>query len=257
MKQFALIISAICILIASTVEAQTIDDQLNNYTLENIQDKIQSALFSDFGASKPIELTKIYSDLNKLYAQKESNIIAYWSAYTQHYIAILHLKTGDKAKSELFTTQAVDLLESLEEKGVEEYALLSMIQGFSTTFAGASIVSVGMDISKNSETALSLDSENLRANLIAGICDFHTPKMFGGGKNAEKYFLKAISVPAQTLPNKQLPSWGKEEAYQYLIEFYIKEKEREKASKFLDEALNLYPDSYQINQLQSSVDKLK
>jgi len=95
-----------------------------------------------------------------------------------------------------------------------------------------------------------LDSTNVRAYFVYGSNDFYTPEQYGGGKEAEKYLLKAISMPTQKEKNNILPSWGKEEAYEILIRLYIKKENWDLAEKYFHEGIEEFPDSYSINQLK-------
>ena len=115
---------------------------------------------------------------------------------------------------------------------------------------------ISSSIKKNLKKAIAIDSTNLRAYYVYASNDFHTPEKYGGGKEAEKYLLKAISLPSQKIKNDYLPSWGKEESYEMLIKLYIKKEKWDLAKKYFQEGIAAYPESYTINQLASKlVDK--
>ena len=82
---------------------------------------------------------------------------------------------------------------------------------------------------------------------------FHTPKKYGGGKETEEYLLKAISLPIQKVKNDYLPSWGKEEAFEMLIKFYIKNEKWDLAKKYYKKGIAAFPKSYTISQLATKL----
>jgi uncharacterized protein HemY len=93
----------------------------------------------------------------------------------------------------------------------------------------------------------------LRAYYVYANNDFRTPEKYGGGKEAETYLLKAVSLPAQMMRNEYLPSWGKEESYEVLIKLYIRQEKWDLAKKYFQEGIKEFPDSYTINQLASKL----
>jgi hypothetical protein len=112
---------------------------------------------------------------------------------------------------------------------------------------------ISEDVNKNVNSAVSLDSTNLRAWYVSASNDFYTPEQYGGGKKAEKYLLKAISLPAQKIKNGYLPSWGKEESYVMLITLYVQNEKWDLAKKYYQEGIAAFPKSYQFNQLASKL----
>ena len=98
-----------------------------------------------------------------------------------------------------------------------------------------------------------MDSTNLRGYYVFASNDFYTPEKYGGGQDAEKYLIKAISLPDQKIKNDYLPSWGKEESYEMLIKLYIKKEKWVLAKKYFQEGNKEYPESYTINQLASKL----
>jgi tetratricopeptide (TPR) repeat protein len=220
--------------------------------LANIQNKIMAAFVQDFMGQTPDTqaLAGLDAQLVDLGKQKPSNLIQYWRAYNHYYQAICYIKKDNKAASEKAINQAIDLLDELRNKNSEDYALLSLAQGFSIQFKGG--MGAGITSAKaktNGEKATSADPNNLRAYFVLGSNDFYTPKQYGGGKKAENYLLKAISLPEQATPNAYLPSWGKDQAYAMLIELYLQKGDKEKAKEHFKTASDLFPDNYQISQL--------
>ena len=64
---------------------------------------------------------------------------------------------------------------------------------------------------------------------------------------------KAIELPANKTGSTYLPSWGKAEAYELLVQFYLKESRNEEAGQVLNTALELFPDNYQLSVLLNKV----
>jgi hypothetical protein len=128
-----------------------------------------------------------------------------------------------------------------------------MLQGFDIQFKGMKAMFISSSIKKNIKKAIAIDSMNLRAYYGYASNDFHTPEKYGGGKEAEAYLLKAVSLSAQKIKNDYLPSWGKEESYEMLIKLYIKKEKWDLAKKYFQEGIVAYPESYTINQLASKL----
>lgn len=149
--------------------------------------------------------------------------------------------------------KGIAVLSAIKHKSVEDYALLSRIQGLYMRYAGIRAVFIFKSMNKNAQTALDMDSNNIRANFVIANNDYFTPKAYGGGKIAEKHFLKAISLPEKNEDKKYWPTWGKDEAYEYLIRFYIDNNRKDDAIKYAKTAKEKYPASYMIQQLYNSL----
>jgi tetratricopeptide (TPR) repeat protein len=198
-------------------------------------------------------LNQISKELENLYQTRKQNLVLYWRAYLQFYSSIYYLKKGDKKTAEKEIDKGINWLKEMKNKNSEDYALLAMLQGFGIQFKGMKAMFISGDIKKNAQTAIALDSTNLRAYYVYASNDFHTPEKYGGGKECEKYLLKAISLPSQKIKNEYLPSWGKEESYEMLIKYYIRKKKWDLAKKYYQEGIKEFPESYVINQLASKL----
>jgi len=224
--------------------------------LVGIQEKIYNAFVQSFMDKNNTDLNLLHEKLENLYSTKKNNIILYWKSYLQFYASIYYLQKGDKETSEKEVGKGIDWLEKMKNKNSEDYALLAMLKGFDIQFKGMKAMFISSSIKKNLKKAIAIDSTNLRAYYVYASNDFHTPEKYGGGKEAEKYLLKAISLPSQKIKNDYLPSWGKEESYEMLIKLYIKKEKWDLAKKYFQEGIAAYPESYTINQLASKlVDK--
>lgn len=221
--------------------------------LSGIQDSIFNAFTVGVMTHDDAALAGIRSRLEILNKSRRNNLVIYWLAYTDYYRTVLYMQTGNVSDAAKAATAGADALKSIRNKTSEEYALLSLLQGLQLQFSGMDAASLAMEMSRNAALALELDQENIRANYACGITDFFTPEAYGGGKAAEKYFLKAISLPAQKVPGKYHPSWGKEESYEYLVRLYVRKGLMDKALEYCDEGLELFPSSAMLNSLKGQL----
>lgn len=233
---------------------QTQVEQVEPETLlVDIQGKVYNAFVQSLMSKENKSLSKLSVELEEMNRVKKQNLILYWRSYLQFYSSIYYLKKGDKKIAEEEIDKGIDWLESLKNKNSEDYALLAMLQGFGIQFKGMKAMFISQDIKKNAKQAIAMDSTNLRAYYVYASNDFYTPEKYGGGKEAEKYLLKAIALPAQKVKNTYLPSWGKEEAFEMLIKLYIKEEKWDLAKKYFQQGIEEFPDSYTINQLAATL----
>lgn len=221
--------------------------------LVDIQGKIYDAFVQSLLSKDNKALSELSNNLDELNKSKKQNLVLYWRSYLQFYSSIYYLKKGDKARAEKEIDKGIDWLEAMENKNSEDYALLAMLQGFGIQFKGMKAMFISGDIKKNLKKAMAIDTTNLRAYYVYASNDFHTPQKYGGGKETEEYLLKAISLPAQKVKNHYLPSWGKEEAFEMLIKFYIKNENWNLAKKYYQEAIATFPESYTISQLATKL----
>lgn len=237
-------------IVSYQVQAQSIQQ---DSLLVGIQEKIYNAFVQSFMGKNNNDLDLLDENLESLYTLKSQNIILYWRSYLQFYSSIYYLQKGDKKVAEKEIEKGIDWLDNMKNKNSEDYALLAMLQGFDIQFKGMKAMFISSSIKKNIKKAIAIDSTNLRAYYVYASNDFHTPEKYGGGKEAEDYLLKAISLPTQKVKNEYLPSWGKEESYEMLIKLYIKKEKWDLAKKYFKEAIAAYPESYTINQLASKL----
>jgi hypothetical protein len=219
--------------------------------LVDIQSKIYNAFVKDRISQTNDALNELSIQLENLYKAKNQNLILYWRSYLKFYSSINYLAKGDNKSAENEINKGIKLIESIEKKYSEDYTLLAMLQSFSIQFNTSNAMYISEDVNKNVNSAVSLDSTNLRAWYVSASNDFYTPEQYGGGKKAEKYLLKAISLPAQKIKNGYLPSWGKEESYVMLITLYVQNEKWDLAKKYYQEGIAAFPKSYQFNQLAS------
>lgn len=226
---------------------------LSDSLLVDIQGKIYNAFVHGLISQKNDELNHLSKELEQLHKEKSQNLIVYWRSYLYFYSSIYYLKIGDKETAEKEIDKGIEWLKDIKRKNSEDYALLAMLQGFGIQFKEMRAMFIGPEANKNAKKAIAIDSTNLRAYYVYANNDLYTPEKYGGGKEAEKYLLKAISLPVQKIKNEYLPSWGKEESYEMLIKLYIKKEKWDLAKKYFQEGIKEYPESYTINQLASKL----
>lgn len=222
--------------------------------LNNIQQKIMTAFTNGKITQSDKDLNSLEQSLLTLNSNKKNSIITYWYSYICYYHSILSFTENDKEKSEETLEKGIKQLNDLSPKNAEHLALLALMESFSIQYAlGIEVPFISKRIKQNAQKALQLDSLNLRAYFVLGSNDFYTPEQYGGGKKAEGYLLKTITLNDQTVANPYLPSWGKNSAYEMLIRLYLNRKQYPEAKKYYQEAIALYPNDYMINKLANEL----
>lgn len=222
--------------------------------LEEAEQKIEQAFSASIVQQQIEPLESVAEELMAHHKNSEDAWSTYWLAFCQYRMAIFQTILGEKEQSEATTTQALELLENWKEKTSEHYALQAMIRSFSIQFssgirAGMISQKVGAELKK----AVKLDDQNLRAYYGLGSSDYYTPEQYGGGKKAEGYLTKAVELDAQYNANPIFPTWGKNEAYEMLVRFYMKKERFEDAKATFQKAVAEFPDDYQIAQLATQL----
>jgi len=220
--------------------------------LHNIQGKIYNAFISDI-SKKTNTLQELKDQLTEIDKGKQNRTLIYWRSYLQFYSTILYSQTGKKAMAQEEVELGMELLNNVSNKSSEEFTLLARLESIALQFAGMNIMSLSKSMNDNIQRALQLEKNNLRANFVYGSIDYYTPVSFGGGKKAEQYLLNAIKLPSQNDHGKYEPTWGKDEAYEMLINLYLKNGEIDKAKFYFEEASTKYPRNFQIMALKEKV----
>lgn len=217
--------------------------------LIDIQGKIINAFIQCRISRSNDALNELSIRMETLYKVKNQDLILYWLAYLKYYSSINYLSKGDNKSAENEVNKGIEMIKSIGKKSSEDFVILAMLESISIQFDISRAMFISEEINNNISSAISLDSTNLRAWYVLASNDFYTPEQYGGGRKAEKYLLKAISLPAQKINNNYLPSWGKEESYEMLIKLYKKNEKWDLAKKYFQEAIIAFPESYTINQL--------
>lgn len=222
--------------------------------LFNIQDKIYNAFVSDISKNTNI-LQRYKGQLAEIDKGQQNRTLLYWQSYLQFYNTILYSQTGEKSKAKEEVELGMEWLNNLPNKSCEGFTLLARLESIALQFAGMNMMSLSKSMTENIQRALQLDKNNIRANFVYGSIDYYTPVSFGGGKKAEHFLLNAIKLPSQNDQGRYAPTWGKDEAYELLINLYLKNGEKDKAKFFFEEASKKYPQNFQIMNLRKEVFK--
>ena len=234
---------------------QVSENQLSvkDSTSNGIQQKIETALNEAF-------ITKNESPLENLEKQLSDNKENdpwnwYWKSYLSFYQTIFYLKTGNKEKAGEYHQKSINILKNKKQKNAEDYALLANNLSLSFVFMKNQMEAMQIDaeIRENLQKGFRLDDNNPRLFFVEGNYNSRIPKEYGGGKNVENSLLKAISLPEPNQNSEHLPTWGKQEAYQRLTEWYISDNEKDKARGLLEKFQQEFPENQYIKRFQSKL----
>lgn len=202
--------------------------------------------------------------LNRIVSELESSsqnqaILVYWKAYAKYKQALAYQALHEKEKSCRKTcakilAEGIQALENKAHKSSEDYALLSIMRNLSIRYAAAlKIPIINRAAKEDAQMAIKADDENIRAYVAAGVQDYFTPALYGGGSKYEQYFLQALDLPDQSVNNPYQPSWGREDAYFYLIIHFYNRGDCNKAKDLLTQALERYPQDSRLLDLAAQM----
>ncbi len=215
---------------------------------QSIQSRIMDAFMSAYLDKNYSEIESIIDELSDSYKNSGKKIFLYWKGYALYYNSVAYLQNREAKKSNKNITEGLELMESIKNKNSEDYALLSLMHSFYRLFAGFAILETTQKCNDCAEKAFELDNNNVRAYYVLANNDLYT-----GGKNIEKYILKALAIKQAKSNDPYLPTWGREESYGLLTSYYIKKKQFDKARKYLDLGLKEFPNSYTLKENQSKL----
>lgn len=225
----------------------TVDVIVNEQDEPGIQSRIMTAFLNSFVVQNNSEMISLIDELSSMYDKSHNSLFLYWKGYALYYNSIIYLKNGDKNKAHEELNKGIDALEAIKTKNSEDYALLSMLHSFSCQFLKfPKVVLASKNADKYIEKALKLDENNPRVYYVLANNDYYTPEAYGGGSNVEENALKSLSLPVQEINNPYLPSWGRQESYELLTNYYIKKNMMDKAKVYIELGLAEYPDSYTL-----------
>lgn len=225
-------------------------------TLNGIQDSILHAFYTDMGTRRDVALPMLRDALTsalKTSSISQEQLLTYWLSYAQYYSAIYYMQTQQPAKASAAIDDGIARLEGCVQKGSEEYALLARLQGIGMAYAGPKAPTMSRQMVENGARAIELDTENVRAYTVAAINDYFTPKAFGGRRKAKAYLEKALTLSTQRVKSDFQPSWGREEAFEYLLRYLLEEEKGTGAAELYDKAIQEFPNSYMIRSLATKI----
>lgn len=241
---------------ATTSVCFDIKDQVCVKTQEeqNIHNRIMDAFMNSFVEQNSSKIVSLIDEFTSLYHKSNNSIFLYWKGYTHYYCSIFYLKNGEVSKSYEELKKGIDVLESIKIKNSEDCALLSMLHSFSCQFLKfPKVIQASKSATDYIERALKLDDNNPRVYYVLANNDYYTPKTYGGGNKVEEYALKALSISIQKIDNPYLPSWGRQESYELLTNYYIKKNNIKQAKKYIELGLLEYPDSHTLKYNKSKL----
>ncbi len=230
--------------------------QKKEFKLANIEAQIENASQADSKNNNNDSLKFIYKGLTALEKKKKNRIYTYWQAYTLLNISQNEFANGKKDQAKKNINNAISKLESIKRKNADEYSLLALLQCISMSLEPAGAMWRLKDISENIDAALKIEPQNIRANYVDATFDYYTPEVYGGGGKVVKRLEFAINNPEQKHKNTYLPSWGKKESYELIIQYYIKKNNKTEATKYCKMAIKNYPNYYAFNKLWNKVNKM-
>lgn len=222
--------------------------------LDSIQDHIDQAMNLSFA----VKQNKMEPILKRLTAAASSasdpeGWIPYWQAYGHYQEAIFYMAMEQNDIAEDKNEQAMNILEEVKKPHSEHHVLLGSTYSLAISFSTIQAVILSAKASKEYEKALKLNSDNMRAHLAIGRSDYYKPAMWGGGKKVESSMLKALSLPVKLMESPYAPSWGKDQAYVYLIRYYVREDRMADAKLYSQRALKDFPRNYELKKLSEEI----
>jgi hypothetical protein len=159
--------------------------------------------------------------------------------------------------SEKTIERAIDILEKAPNKNSDEFMLLGALTSFSINFYPGRAAVLSPQAKEFFLKSVELDKNNLRAYYGLARSDYYKPKEYGGGLVVEENLLKALSLNAKTSADPLAPSWGREDTYVLLINFYLREDRKQEATLFIRKGLKEFPQNAQLIALNKKTSAMK
>lgn len=177
----------------------------------NYEEIMKTNIDKIYKSSNPEELTALANQFQRIANVETAKWIPiYYAAYCFTRATVVSNMDKDEVHKHLDLAQAeIDKLLKVAAKESEVFTLQALVYQLRITDAAK-----GYKYSSLSNEALTvaekLNAKNPRIYYLKGSNTFHTPKMFGGGKEKAKPFLqKAAEMFASEKPESKLsPSWG-------------------------------------------------
>lgn len=151
-------------------------------------------------------------------AEKDKWLPGYYAAYCYVSTTFFSKMEPDEIHKQLDLAQAeIDRILKVAPKESEIYTLQALVYQLRITDMTKGMKYSGM-ATQALKTAEGLNPNNPRVFYLTGTNTFHTPKMFGGGKEKAKPYLEKASrmFETQKPENELMPNWGKEHNDQLL-----------------------------------------
>jgi hypothetical protein len=185
----------------------------------NYEEVMKTNVEKIFKSSESTQLVNLANQFQRISNAEEGEWLPnYYAAYCYVSATFYGKMSSDEIHQHLDLAQAeIEKALKIDSKESEIYALQAFIYQIRITD-----MSKGYKYSKLANEALvtaqKLDAENPRVYYLSGSNTFHTPKMFGGGKEkAKPFFVKAAELFETSKPKSEIsPSWGAEHNKQLL-----------------------------------------
>jgi hypothetical protein len=172
---------------------------------------------------------------------------SYWLAYADFLTARVAIAKKQTDQARAAALEADTLLDRLEQKDQETYALQNLV--VLVQFPLSTQSDMGRLIAKLSELHGKLgDAASVRALYARAQADFYTPKEYGGGQLAEKLLRQALAAPEE--PHHPLkPGWGRDDCAALLVRIVKASGRAAEARSLYAQWQRRYPDSLALGQL--------
>jgi hypothetical protein len=218
--------------------------QNKNSGITDIETKIQFAAINSY-TKGPEELIEIADSLDRLREKNNQHYLSYWHAFALYKLGAYYLNK-DKPASEKTVQKAIDVLEEIKNKTSDEHVLLGSLISLSINFYPGNAAVLSPKSKDHFLKAIQLDKNNMRAFYGLARSDYYRPKEYGGGLLVEENLLKALSLKAKNSQDPLAPTWGREDVYMLLINYYLREDRKEDAALFYRKALKEFPGNSQL-----------
>ncbi|TGE21372.1 hypothetical protein E5K00_13870 [Hymenobacter aquaticus] len=181
------------------------------------------------------------AELQVLRTPAASSYLNYWQAYAYYHL-YFRVHASQPAQAESYLQSGIAALEAVAAPNSEHLALLSLLQGLNLEYSTFVLLPVRAGIAqRNAEKALALHARNLRACYALAIHDYYTPKIYGGGQLAQRYFRRAVALPDKSDRNPYAPDWGKADAYWYLARTFAAAGQPDSVRHYAQQGALRYP----------------
>jgi tetratricopeptide (TPR) repeat protein len=170
----------------------------------------------------------------------------YWLAYALYQLSIERQRAGRVEDPQPPLERAISLLEDINPRDSEAFALHAMAAGLNLQFVPRQEIMIAIgEVNGSLGQALALDPDNVRGLYANAISDWNTPTEFGGRQRAEAYLRRAVEA-AQEDARPLAPTWGHDLAHALLVEILLETGRADEAQARFEAARARFPDSSEL-----------
>ncbi len=217
----------------------------------------------DFGSDMAaIDVAARHGDLAAL-ENLEGRLVGiapdYRHGYLYYSLSILRESAGQRNAAEADLDRSIEVLRGLvaaQPESAEAWALLSCVYGMKIGHSPFQGPFLGPKASRALNEAMRLAPDNPRVALVKGISLYHTPRMFGGDRQASiDWFSEAIERFSVD-PGGDI-RWGHSDAYIWRALAHHHFEDDVRALADLDAALSIEPDEAWARSLRQQLTSLE